>query len=111
LVLSPFENDIILAGSFLPVTYCTENEETPKWRCEIQAGRAAAIVGTGDGRPRRRASPEMAMLQLDVRGPGGIVGCDDARAKKSRLGVRGGDDCRRSGREETALCGGSIPGL
>jgi hypothetical protein len=49
------------------VTYCTENEETPKWRCEIQAGRAAAIVGTGDGRPRRRASPEMAMLQLDVR--------------------------------------------
>nr|WP_176451037.1 hypothetical protein [Bordetella pertussis] len=39
---------------------------------------------------RRRASSETAMLQLDVRGPGGIVECGDARAKKSRLGVRGG---------------------
>ncbi|WP_198086724.1 hypothetical protein [Variovorax sp. E3] len=38
---------------------------------------------------RRRASSETAMLQLDVRWPGGIVECGDARAK-SRLGVRGG---------------------
>ena len=101
LVQSSSENDI-LAGSFLPGLNGRCGSHRQKWRCEIQAGRAAAIVGTGDGRPRRRASPEMAMLQLDVRGPGGIVGCGDARAKKSRLGVRGGDDCRRPGREETA---------
>nr|WP_280956580.1 hypothetical protein [Enterobacter hormaechei]WES36974.1 hypothetical protein P3J69_00285 [Enterobacter hormaechei] len=73
----------------------------------------ARIVGCGDASSRSVAtagdlvpSSAMAMLQLDVRGPGrlGIVGCGDARArrKKTASGCPRRQVCMRFREEETA---------